>query len=137
MRETEKELTGFRSSQALAQVGALWANAKIVNGIHVVAAKVADDVAVEDLRVMALDLRNRSNESVVALVSIVAGKPLLVVAVSDSARTRGLKAGTLVKLGSQVLGGGGGGKDDFAQGGGTDKSKVDEMLLALSETIAG
>ncbi len=137
MRETEKELAGFRSSQALAQVGALWANAKIVNGIHVVAAKVADDVAVEDLRVMALDLRNRSNESVVALVSIVAGKPLLVVAVSDSARTRGLKAGTLVKLGSQVLGGGGGGKDDFAQGGGTDKSKVDEMLLALTETIAG
>ncbi|MCX6435076.1 MAG: alanine--tRNA ligase-related protein [Actinobacteria bacterium] len=137
MRETEKELASFRSSQALAQVGALWANAKIVNGIHVVAAKVADDVAVEDLRVMALDLRNRSNESVVALVSIVAGKPLLVVAVSDSARTRGLKAGTLVKLGSQVLGGGGGGKDDFAQGGGTDKSKVDEMLLALTETIAG
>ena len=49
----------------------------------------------------------------------------------------GIRAGALVKIGSTVLGGGGGGKDDFAQGGGTDVSKITEALSTIEQTISG
>jgi alanyl-tRNA synthetase len=42
-----------------------------------------------------------------------------------------VKAGSLVKIGSSVLGGGGGGKDDFAQGGGSDASKIDDAIALM------
>jgi alanyl-tRNA synthetase len=71
------------------------------------------------------------------LVSVVEGKPVLVVAASDAARARGVKAGALVKIGSTVLGGGGGGKDDFAQGGGTEISEIDKALQAIELAISG
>jgi len=103
----------------------------------VISAQLADEISGDDLRTLALDLRNRSPKSVVALVSVNQGKPILVIATSELARTGGLKAGVLVKLGSTILGGGGGGKDDFAQGGGIDVSKIDAALLAITIAIAG
>ena len=85
---------------------------------------------------MALDIKNRLGESVVALVSSVAGKPVLVVATSDVARAKGVKAGALVKLASGVLGGGGGGKDDFAQGGGVNSDQISNALSAIEQALA-
>jgi len=73
----------------------------------------------------------------VALISSNDGKPVLVVAVSDAAKAAGLKAGSLVKIGSTILGGGGGGKDDFAQGGGIDSSKSQAALTAITDSISG
>jgi alanyl-tRNA synthetase len=100
---------------------------------------VGDGISGDDLRTMALDLRNRDAHSVVALLSINSDRVTLVVATSDEARTSGVKAGALVKVGSTVLGGGGGGKDDFAQGGGTSPAKIDdaihEMKVALSAIL--
>ena len=80
---------------------------------------------------MALDLRNRLGDSVVSLFSVNGDRVVLVVAASDSARKSGVKAGSLVKIGSTVLGGGGGGKDDFAQGGGTDASKMHDAIAQM------
>ena len=57
-------------------------------------------------------------------------------ATSEEARTSGVKAGALVKIGSTVLGGGGGGKDDFAQGGGSDFGKIDEALKAIKAALS-
>jgi alanyl-tRNA synthetase len=101
-----------------------------------VTAVLADGISGDDLRTIALDLRNRFVTSVIALISSSAGKSVLVVAASDSARALGAKSGSLVKLGSAVLGGGGGGKDDFAQGGGTDASKSLEALAAITAAVA-
>lgn len=89
------------------------------------------------MRKIALDLRNRVANSVIALISVSEGKPILVVAASDGARAAGIKAGALVKLGSIALGGGGGGKDDFAQGGGVDATKSQIALNAIVSAIAG
>ena len=80
---------------------------------------------------MALDLRNRLGDSVVALFSVNGDRVVLVVAASDAARASGVKAGALVKIGSTVLGGGGGGKDDFAQGGGADASKIQDAIAQM------
>jgi alanyl-tRNA synthetase len=137
MKDIEKELAVVRSSQALSQVGDLAKSAKIINGISYISSVMADGVSGDDLRKIALDLREREAKSVVALISANDGKPVLVVATSEEARTSGVKAGALVKIGSTVLGGGGGGKDDFAQGGGTEPSKSLEALTAISNALIG
>ena len=137
MKDIEKELATVRSAQALSQVGDLAKTAKVINGISYISSVMADGVSGDDLRKIALDLRERESKSVVALISSNDGKPVLVVATSEQARAGGVKAGALVKIGSTVLGGGGGGKDDFAQGGGTDASKSLEALTAISNALIG
>jgi len=137
MKEIEKELAAVRSAAAMSDLSSLAAKAKVVNGTSLIALKIADGVVVDDLRKIALDLRNRSADSVVVLVSVADGKPVLVCAVSDGARDKGIKAGALVKIGSTILGGGGGGKDDFAQGGGTSAAEVTNALTAIEKALSG
>jgi alanyl-tRNA synthetase len=137
VKEIEKELAQVRSLQAMGEISTLAKSAKDINGISTVIAVLADGVVSDDLRKIALDLRNLAEKSVIALISSNEGKPVLVVAVSEAARVLGIKAGVLVKAGSTVLGGGGGGKDDFAQGGGSDSAKSEEALQAIAKLISG
>ena len=137
VKEIEKELAVVRSAQAMGQISSIAESAIEIDGISTVTAVLADGVTGDDLRKIALDLRNRSEKSVIALISSNDGKPVLVVAVSDAARAQGMKAGALVKVGSTILGGGGGGKDDFAQGGGSDSSKSVQALQAITNVISG
>jgi alanyl-tRNA synthetase len=137
IKEIEKELATVRSAQAMGQISQLAQSAIDINGISTVATVLADGVTGDDLRKIALDLRNRAEKSVIALISSNDGKPVLVVAVSDAARALGMKAGALVKAGSTILGGGGGGKDDFAQGGGSDSSKSTDALQAITNVVSG
>jgi alanyl-tRNA synthetase len=137
IKDIEKELSTLRSKDALGKTNELVALTKNVKGVSVIASHMADGVSGDDLRAIALDLRNRASNSVVALLSVTDGKSVLVVATTEEARAQGLKAGALVKLGSTILGGGGGGKDDFAQGGGVDSSKITQALEAITSAIAG
>ena len=137
MRDIEKELSTLRTASAMESASTLISTAKVVSGTTVVVGSLADGIAADNLRLIALDLRARNSNTVVALTSVVEEKIVLVVAVSDDARQNGVKAGALVKLGSAILGGGGGGKDDFAQGGGSDRSKISAALEAIELAIAG
>jgi alanyl-tRNA synthetase len=137
IKEIEKELATVRSAQAMSQIGALAEQALTVNGLSVIATALSDGIAADDLRKIALDLKSKSSNSVVVLVSVVEGKAVLVAAVSDGAKAAGVKAGALVKIGSTVLGGGGGGKDDFAQGGGTNLGQISVALSAITDAISG
>ena len=137
IKEIEKELATVRSAQAMSQVASLAEKAVVVNGISVIATALGDGIAADDLRKIATDLKGRSTNSVVALVSVVEGKAVLVAAVSDGAKSAGVKAGALVKIGSAILGGGGGGKDDFAQGGGTNLDQISVALSAITDAISG
>ena len=137
IKEIEKELATVRSAQAMSQIGALAEQALAVNGLSVIATALSDGIAADDLRKIALDLKSKSSNSVVVLVSVVEGKAVLVAAVSDGAKAAGVKAGALVKIGSTVLGGGGGGKDDFAQGGGTNLGQIPVALSAITDAISG
>ena len=137
MRDIEKELSTLRTASAMESASTLISTAKVVAGTTVVVGSLADGIAADNLRLIALDLRARNSNTVVALTSVVDEKIVLVVAVSDDAHQSGVKAGALVKLGSAILGGGGGGKDDFAQGGGSDRSKIPAALEAIELAIAG
>jgi alanyl-tRNA synthetase len=138
LKEAEKELAEVKAGQVLAAAGGLAAGAVDVNGVAWIGAQLPDDTRPDDLRTLALDVRGRiagDRPAVVAMVAVTGGKPSLVVATNDAARARGIKAGALVKLAAGVLGGGGGGKDDVAQGGGTDPTKVEDALMALSAAV--
>lgn len=136
LKDVEKELGQVRSQQALAQVSGLLETAKQVGEFKFLAAQIGDGIGVEDLRTMALDIKNRLGESVVALASVASDKPIIVVATSELPRSKGVKAGALVKIASGVLGGGGGGKDDFAQGGGVNISEIPNALIAIEKALA-
>jgi alanyl-tRNA synthetase len=133
MKAIEKELSTLKSSQALASVNELAQKFDLIGPHKVLITLVGNDISGDDLRTMSLDLRNRDANSVVALLSRHSDRIVLVVALAPGAIASGIKAGALVKLGSAILGGGGGGKDDFAQGGGTDTSKI---ALAITELKA-
>jgi alanyl-tRNA synthetase len=137
IKEVEKELATVRSAQVMTQLDSIAEKAQIVGGKSIVSTKIADGVSADDLRKIAQELINRLSNAVVALISVVEGKAVLVVAVSEPVRKSGIKAGVLVKIGSTVLGGGGGGKDDFAQGGGTNLSAISDALTAISGAISG
>ena len=136
IKEIEKELAAVRSAQALGTVSAIAKSVTKVGQVDLITAVLPDGISGDDLRTISLDLRNRFATSVIALISSTADKSVLVVAASDSARALGAKSGSLVKIGSAVLGGGGGGKDDFAQGGGTDASKAGDALAAITAAVA-
>ena len=136
MKSIEKELASFKSAQALASVKEFEKNFERLGNVDVLVTQVADEVSGDDLRQMVLELRNRRPEAVVALLSVVSGRVVLVVATNESARAKGAKAGELVKLGSKVLGGGGGGKDDFAQGGGTLVPQISQAIAELKASLS-
>jgi alanyl-tRNA synthetase len=137
VKDIEKELATVRTEAALAKSAELIKSVKKIGSISLISSQLAEGISSDNLRTIALDLRSKTPSSVVVLVSVNDSKPVLVVATSDEARAEGVKAGALVKIGSAVLGGGGGGKDDFAQGGGTDISKIADALLAIEQVISG
>src|SRR5450432_2695772 len=139
LRDAEKELEKLRGDQVLAAAGALAATAADIGGIAVVAAQVADDIDADNVRRLAIDVRDRVREpggAVVVLVAVTAGKPLVQAAVDLSGQARGLKAGQLVGVAAKALGGGGGGRDDVAQGGGTRADAVEDALAAVVSIIS-
>ncbi len=137
IKEIEKELAAVRSAQALASVEQLAATSVLIGETSFIGGLLPDGISGDDLRKIAIELRSRSTNSVVALISASGGRPVLVAATSDAARAAGIKAGELVKIGSTVLGGGGGGKDDFAQGGGTDSTQSRAALEAIAAKLHG
>ena len=135
MKEIEKELAQIKTKQALNESANLVSNAEKIGDISVIAHELTPNLSGDDLRVIALDLRSKLKNSVIALTSQGAEKVVLVVAVDEAARAAGVKAGALVKNASAVLGGGGGGKDDFAQGGGVDGKQITAALSSIKEAI--
>jgi len=135
MKDMEKELAFVKTQEALAKSSELLTKVQKIGAISLITHDVGPGFSGEDLRVVALDLRNKLSSSVIALASAGEEKVTLVVATDDGARVAGIKAGALVKIGSTILGGGGGGKDDFAQGGGVDKSKISDALNAIASSL--
>jgi alanyl-tRNA synthetase len=123
--------------QVLAAAGELAAQAKDVYGVSFVGHR-ADGAGAGDVRKLALDIRGRLPQGAPGVVAIIGssnGKPAVVVAVNDAARTWGLSANALVKAAAVALGGSGGGKDDVAQGGGADVSNADQALVDVEHEV--
>ena len=135
LKNVEKELAGFKTAQVLQTATALLKKTSKVGGLEVLSAELEAGISGDDLRTIALDLRNRLTDGVVVLASAGGDRSTIVVAASPNAIAKGVKAGALVKTGSQILGGGGGGKDDFAQGGGDNHALIGEAISSIIKSI--
>jgi alanyl-tRNA synthetase len=93
-----------------------------------------DGRSVDELRKLAITLRDRLASAVVALGTALDGKANLVVAVSRDLVQRGVSAQDLVAPGAALLGGRGGGKPDLVVGGGTQVAELDAALDAVRQS---
>jgi alanyl-tRNA synthetase len=138
LRAAERKLADQSAQQVLAAAGSLAQSPTDVFGVAFVGHDAGTVSSADDVRALALDVRGRlgdSRPSVVAVSGVAKDRPVVVVATNPTAREWGVKAGALVRVAAQALGGGGGGKDDLAQGGGTDPTKVGDALRAVEHTV--
>ncbi|MDX6702928.1 MAG: alanyl-tRNA synthetase, partial [Baekduia sp.] len=80
-------------------------------------------------------LKNAMGDAAIVLGAVTDGKVALIASVAPSLVERGVKAGQLVKVAAQVVGGGGGGRDTMAQAGGKDPEKLGAALAAARQAI--
>jgi alanyl-tRNA synthetase len=142
VRDAEKELERLRSAQLLGAGAGLAGGAEDIGGVAFVAHRVPDGTSADGIRTLALDVRGRlaDRPAVVLVAGVPADRPVVVAAVNERARERGLAAGALVKKAAAQLGGGGGGRDDVAQGGGAPigdngSDAIDEAFSAVRAVV--
>jgi alanyl-tRNA synthetase len=107
--------------------------AREVDGVKLVTRRV-EGLEKGALRGLSDSLRDRLGSGVVVLASEHDGKVALVIAVSKDLTGR-VQAGRLVKELAPIVGGGGGGRPAFAEAGGRDASKIDELLAMAPEVL--
>ncbi|WP_159571144.1 alanine--tRNA ligase [Curtobacterium sp. 18060] len=139
LRTAQKRIAEFESANLQQRVPSIARTATTVGTTTVVAETVDGLQSGDDLRSLATGVRAQLGDgaAVVVLGAVVSGKPIVIVATNDAARSAGVQAGPLAKEAAGVLGGGGGGKPDLAQGGGTDAAALPAALRAVTARIAG
>jgi len=99
------------------------------------ARRKVSDLDKDALRGLADSLKAKIKSGVVVIASESEGKVQIVVAVTPDLTGR-VKAGQIVKEIAPIVGGGGGGRPDFAEAGGKQPEKIDEMLEASKAVLA-
>jgi alanyl-tRNA synthetase len=141
VREREEERKKLQkaarkgSGAGAVDVDSLAAGAEEINGATVLVV----EVSVPDPKAL-LDVADRlkgklAGDGVLVLGATIEDRVSLVVSVAPALVKRGVKAGEVVKVAAQVVGGGGGGRDTMAQAGGRDPSKLGEALAAARVAI--
>ena len=127
LRDAQRELGQLRSARLLASGPDLVATAEDVGGVTLIAQRLPDGTPADGIRKLALDVRGRlpaGQPAAVALAAVPDDRPVVVIAVNEAGRDKGLAAGRRVGVAAKALGGGGGGTDDVAQGGGAPLSRT-------------
>ena len=142
LKQADKELAALRGQRVLAAAKALAQGARQLGPTRLVTARVEDGTLADDLRALALDVRERLGANQPAVVAVgskdpATGRAAVVVALNQMAVELGLKAGNLIKTASRVLGGGGGGKPELAQGSGADGEALDKAWAGIVDDIEG
>jgi alanyl-tRNA synthetase len=108
--------------------------AREVKGVKVIARRVSG-LEKAALRALSDSLRDRLGSGIVVIASEHDGKVALVVSVTKDLTSR-IQAGRIVKEIAPIVGGSGGGRPDFAEAGGKDPSKIDELITKTPDLIA-
>ena len=132
-KKTEKELQQLKEKAAMQAGSDLAKSAVEINGVLTIVKRL-DDVETKSLRVMVDDLKNQLGSAVIAFASEADGKVNLIVGVTQDLTSR-VKAGELVNLMAQQVGGKGGGRPDMAMAGGSQPEHIANALAACSDWL--
>jgi alanyl-tRNA synthetase len=133
-RKLEREVAGLKSKLASGQGGDLSSGAVEVAGVKVVATRIdgADAPALRD----AVDqVKSKLRSAVIVLASVQAPDKVVLIAGVTQDQVAKVKAGDLVNVVAQKVGGRGGGRPDLAQAGGNDPARLDEALAAVAPWV--
>ncbi|MFT8637666.1 MAG: alanine--tRNA ligase [Pseudoclavibacter sp.] len=137
LQKAQHRIAELTRAQNEARVPQLAAMAHPVGNVELIAQQVSDVPNAEALRQLAEAVRRAlgARPAVVALLAVVSGRPLVVVAATPAAVQAGATAGGLVSAAARALGGGGGGRDQFAQGGGADVAAIPQAIAAIESAL--
>ncbi|MEI8594817.1 alanine--tRNA ligase [Photobacterium sp. Hal280] len=129
-KQLEKEIQQLKDKLAAQESADLIHQVQEINGTKVLIAKLdgADNKA---LRGMVDELKNKLGSGVVVLGNVSDGKVGLIAGVTKDVIAK-VKAGDLVNMVAQQVGGKGGGRPDMAQAGGTDAGALPAALDSVS-----
>ena len=134
MKRLGREVTQLKTKIAMGGSGSAESDDVIdVAGVKLARRKV-DDLDKDALRGLADQLKAKIKSGVVVLASASEGKVQIIVAVTADLTSR-IKAGQIVKEIAPIVGGGGGGRPDFAEAGGKQPDKIDEMLATSQKVV--
>ena len=138
LKAAEKQVADLKAARLLSDAAAHLEQARTIGDVTFLGLKLPDGTQAKDIRTLANDLRGRLNDrpAIVALAADADGKAPFAVAVTDPAVDAGHKAGDLVKLLGERIGGRGGGKPQLAQGSGTEPAGIDAGLAAIADSLA-
>jgi len=132
-RSLEKELEQLKAKLASSQGSDLASQAQEINGLKVLAARL-DGADPKSLRDTVDQLKNKLGSSAVVLATVSGDKVSLVAGVSKDSTDK-LKAGELVNMVAQQVGGKGGGRPDMAQAGGTQPESLEAALASVPDWV--
>jgi alanyl-tRNA synthetase len=124
-RDLERELGRLQQRLATQAGQSLADQAEEVAGVKVLAVSV--ESGGDSLRETVDQLKNRLGSGVVVLAAVADGKVRLVAGVTKDVTNR-IKAGDLINVVAEPVGGRGGGRPDFAQAGGSQPEAVPDAL---------
>ncbi|PLL20537.1 alanine--tRNA ligase [Klebsiella pneumoniae] len=133
-RQLEKELQQLKEQAAAQESANLSSKAEEINGVKLLVSELTG-VEPKMLRTMVDDLKNQLGSTIVVLATVADGKVSLIAGVSKDVTDR-VKAGELVGMGAQQVGGKGGGRPDMAQAGGTDASALPAALASVKGWVS-
>ncbi|HDY7110586.1 TPA: alanine--tRNA ligase [Klebsiella pneumoniae] len=133
-RQLEKELQQLKEQAAAQESANLSSKAEEINGVKLLVSELTG-VEPKMLRTMVDDLKNQLGSTIVVLATVADGKVSLIAGVSKDVTDR-VKAGELVGMVAQQVGGNGGGRPDMAQAGGTDASALPAALASVKGWVS-
>ncbi|MFG5911640.1 alanine--tRNA ligase [Escherichia coli] len=133
-RQLEKELQQFKEQAAAQESANLSSKAIDVNGVKLLVSELSG-VEPKMLRTMVDDLKNQLGSTIIVLATVVEGKVSLIAGVSKDVTDR-VKAGELIGMVAQQVGGKGGGRPDMAQAGGTDAAALPAALASVKGWVS-
>lgn len=133
-RQLEKELQQLQEQAAAQESANLSSKAIDVNGVKLLVSKLSG-VEPKMLRTMVDDLKNQLGSTIIVLATVVEGKVSLIAGVSKDVTDR-VKAGELIGMVAQQVGGKGGGRPDMAQAGGTDAAALPAALASVKGWVS-
>jgi alanyl-tRNA synthetase len=130
----EKQIQQLKQKLAAQESAGLINQVRELNGVKVLVSQLdgADNKA---LRSMVDDLKNQMGSGIVLLGNVADGKVGLIAGVTKDL-TGKVKAGELVNLVAQQVGGKGGGRPDMAQAGGSDVAALPQAIQSVDAWLA-
>lgn len=126
VKELQKEVADLKEKAAAAQAGDVFKDVKEANGLRYIATQVSVSDA-GALRTFADSWKQKDYSDVLVLVASIGDKVNVLVA----SKSQDIHAGNVIKALAPIVSGRGGGKPDMAMAGGSDATKIADLLAAV------